>query len=44
MLYRLSLLLVAGLMENLLPVFTLETGLEASAMGKGTLNDGRSQR
>ena len=43
-LYRLSLLLVAGLMENLLPVLTLQTGLEAPALGKGILNDGTPQR
>ena len=44
MLYRLSLLLIAGLMENLLPVFTLETDLEVPAQGKIILNDGAPQR
>ena len=44
MLYRLSLLLIAGLMENLLPVFTTEAGLDAPGLGKVILNDGTPQR
>ena len=43
-LYRLSLLLVAGLVENLLPVFTLEAGLDVPGLGKVILNDGTPQR